>query len=224
MRNLLPLFLLTALYGVQLPAQTTDTLTPDGAWCWFSDPRAIYMDGQIITGWVKSSGTIEAAQFDVESGEVQPHELYFRLEQDDHDNPAFAHLASGKVLAMYTRHSYKDLFINILDSLGGEAAFSKPHFIHPISEEELEKFPVETMTYANPYQLAAEDGRIYCFGRWAGFKPNMMWSDDEGATWSRSRVFITNYPFEHNNRPYVKYFSDGQLRIIVASGCAISQN
>ncbi len=69
------------------------------------------------------------------------------------------------------------------------------------------------MTYANPFRLENEKNRIYCFGRWTGFKPNMMWSDNDGRTWTKSKVFITNYPFDHNNRPYVKYFSDGKSKI-----------
>ena len=55
-------------------------------------------------------------------------------------------------------------------------------------------FPRRSITYANPISLAAEQDRIYVFGRWAGFKPNIMWSDDEGLSFSKSKVLITNYP------------------------------
>jgi len=188
-------------------------LTQDGAWCWFSDPRAIYIDGQVITGWVKSDGTVEAAQFNVEDGSTRTSELYFRLERDDHNNPAFVQTAEGHILAMYTRHSLKDLFVNVIEYGTGDFQCTEPQMIHPIDQDELEKFPRATITYANPYHLAAEDDRLYCFGRWTGFKPNMMWSEDQGSTWSKSKVFITNYPFDPGNRPYVKYFSDGNSRI-----------
>ena len=77
----------------------------------------------------------------------------------------------------------------------------------------MEKFPREHITYANPIRLKSEKDKIYCFGRWTGYKPNIMWSNDDGATWSKSKVFITNYPFDNNNRPYVKYFSDGDSKI-----------
>ncbi|MFW5657408.1 MAG: BNR-4 repeat-containing protein [Bacteroidota bacterium] len=167
----------------------------------------------IITGWVTSQGNIEAARLNLETDSIQTSELYFRLEQDDHDNPAFVHAANNEILAMYTRHSRKDLFINRLNDYTSDFEFSGAQLIHPFSDAELKKFPWETMSYANPYRLADEGNRIYCFGRWTGFKPNMMWSDDNGTTWSKSRVFITNYPFESNNRPYVKYASDGESKI-----------
>ncbi|MBL3655178.1 BNR-4 repeat-containing protein [Fulvivirga sediminis] len=190
-------------------------LTNDGTWCWFSDPRAIKVGDYIFTGWVKSNGTIEATKFNFKTLENDPSELYYLLENDDHDNPAFVPTGEGDILAMYTRHSRKDLFINVLEDYKNQSNYSKPQFIHPISKAELEKFPRETMTYANPFRLTAENDRIYCFGRWTGFKPNMMWSDDHGETWSQSKVFITNYPFDINNRPYVKYGSNGTSKIHV---------
>ena len=203
-------FLWMSSFG-QVPKQ--DYLTRDGAWCWFSDPRAIMVNGKVIAGWVKSNGTVEAVQFDPESGDVHYDDLYFRLEYDDHDNPAFVTTADGKVLAMYTRHSLRDLFINILDDQQSDFDFGGARLIHPVSRDELEKFPRNTITYANPIRLEEENGRIYCFGRWTGYKPNMMWSNDQGDTWTTSKVFITNVPFDPNNRPYVKYFSNGQSSI-----------
>lgn len=187
-------------------------LTDDGTWCWFSDPRAIMVDGNVVTGWVKENGTIESAKFTPRSGEATFSELYFMLEKDDHDNPAFTVAGNGDIIAMYTRHSRKDLFFNTLED-ESKFNFSGPQLIHPWTEEQLQKYPRQTMTYANPYRLSEEDNRIYTFGRWTGFKPNMMWSDDHGQTWSKSKVFITNYPFDSNNRPYVKYHSDGKSRI-----------
>lgn len=202
------------LYSIFLSAQpTTGYLTDDGTWCWFSDPRAVMVDHQLVTGWVTSEGTIEAAKMDLDDLSIEKSDLYYSLEKDDHNNPAFVETGDGKLIAMYTRHGKKDLFINILEDLKNGFDFSGAQLIHPISKEELEKYPRESMSYANPYQLEAENGRLYCFGRWTGYKPNLMWSDDEGQTWTQSKVFITNYPFDAGNRPYVKYHSDGQSKI-----------
>lgn len=171
------------------------------------------MDGKVIAGWVKMNGTIEAGLLAMNTDSIHTSELYYMLEADDHDNPAFVQTGVGKVLAMYTRHSRKDLYVNTLPDVKFGFSFSHPQLIHPWSDEQLEKFPRQTMTYANPIRLEEEDDRIYSFGRWTGFKPNMMWSDDGGVSWSKSKVFITSYPFDSNNRPYVKYYSDGKSKI-----------
>jgi len=191
----------------------TGYLTNDGAWCWFSDPRAIMVNDNFIVGWVKSNGTIEAAKFNTNTTNIKTNELYYQLERDDHNNPSFAKKASGEVIAMYTRHSKKDLFINHLKDDKNKFEFSKAQLIHPISKKDLKNFPKETIAYANPYRLEKENNRIYCFGRWTGFKPNMMWSDDNAISWSKSNVIVTNYPFNSDNRPYVKYYSDGYSKI-----------
>lgn len=193
---------------------TTGYLTEDGAWCWFSDPRALVDGQQVVTGWVKADGSIEAASFNPASGEVQTQMLYPELESDDHDNPAFVKTGDGKILATYTSHSGRDgFFINQTANGSDISTFGAAEKVLLLDSTELEKFPKVHVTYANPYRLEAEGGRLYCFGRWTGYKPNMMWSDDNGQTWSKSRVFITNEPFDPNNRPYAKYYSDGQSRI-----------
>jgi hypothetical protein len=212
--RLLYIFCLSFFINDLLIAQSnTGYLTNDGAWCWFSDPRAIMVEDKVVTGWVKADGTIEAAFFDLKSRGIQTSELYSKLEKDDHNNPAFVTTKNGQILAMYTRHAKKELFINTLFDYKKGFVFSDAQFIDPLSKEEFERFPRQTITYANPIRLEKENNRIYCFGRWTGFKPNMMWSDDEGVSWSKGKVFITNYPFDNNNRPYVKYFSDGKSKI-----------
>lgn len=193
---------------------SSNYLTQDGAWCWFSDPRAIYDGDNIVTGWVKTDGTVEAASLNLQTKEIQTKVLAPKLESDDHNNPSFVKTGDGKLLVTYTTHSGKDgFFAHKTFQESDILSFSEAKKIPLLDSLELQRFPKVHVTYANPYQLEAENNRIYCFGRWTGYKPNMMWSDDHGETWSKSKVFITNHPFDPDNRPYVKYYSDGKSKI-----------
>ena len=77
--HLLPILFIVILLGCNSSQQKTADKTPviktfndDGAWCWFSDPRAIYTsDGQIITGWIKKDGSVEVASLNPETGDAK---------------------------------------------------------------------------------------------------------------------------------------------------------
>ena len=52
-------------------AEDFTTVTEDGAWCWFSDPRAVYYKGtyeRTYTGFVTSGGDIMVAFKDHKTG------------------------------------------------------------------------------------------------------------------------------------------------------------
>jgi hypothetical protein len=191
-----------------------NTITEDGAWCWFSDPRAIYTHGEnpgVLTGWVTANGSIEVAHIDPK-GKVTTQILADTLDKDDHANPAFVELTNKQNMVFYTKHF--DYFVRHHTSTNdGKDLFEDAVLFDPFTDAELEKFPVKRTTYANPFSLESEGGKLYCFGRWTGYKPNIMTSTDNGETFSKSRVMITNYPFDSNNRPYVKYYSDGASKI-----------
>lgn len=216
-------FLPTILLLAVVPegfSQTSGILSENGAWCWFSDPRAIYAhpDRQVvITGWVTREGDIEAASVDLETGVIQRKTLYPSLEKDDHDNPAFLALPDHRILAMYTWHGgnkeRKGVIQNTTVLPADVTSFGEPEIFLPKTEQLLKTFVRETYTYANPFMLAAENNTIYCFGRWIGFKPNLITSSDHGKTWSAPKVVITSKDLDVNNRPYVKYFSDGISKI-----------
>jgi hypothetical protein len=197
------------------PGESYADFTADGAWCWFSDPRAIFLHGQhkgLLSGWVKKDGTVEAALMDPATGKITSQVLYPQLEVDDHDNPAFVELPDKQPMVFYTKHGKVDLFWH-QPAQSADQLFEEAQPMNLINAEELSKFPLRQITYANPYVLKKENNRLYCFGRWTGYKPNLMWSDNQGATFTQSKVYISTSPFDPNNRPYVKYFSDGRSKI-----------
>ncbi len=201
-------------------AQNVSTLTNNGAWCWFSDPRAIYTNGkneQVVTGWVTASGDIMAASLDLKSGKIESRKLYTKLEIDDHDNPAFLQLPDNSILTQYTWHGGNKNGMGVIQNTTGTNGrintFSDSLVFRPQTPELLKKFVRETYTYANPFLLSKENNKVYSFGRWIGFKPNFITSTDNGKTWSDPLVVISSKKLDTNNRPYVKYYSDGKSKI-----------
>ncbi|MFA9389007.1 MAG: BNR-4 repeat-containing protein [Prolixibacteraceae bacterium] len=190
-------------------------LTNDGTWCWFSDPRAIYNDenNTLITGYVSENGDVIALQYNLETSEKSSTILYENLEIDDHNNPAFLQRADGRYLAFYTKHHNTGLYMNMSLDPDDASEYGNAMLINPNGKADLEKYGDDRYTYANPMMLKNENKRIYLFGRWIGFKPNMSWSDDGGNSWSDSRVVVCPEPFSWGQRPYVKYFSDGLDKI-----------
>ena len=74
-----------------LQGQVYHHITDAGAWCWFSDPRAIYLHGKetsVLTGWVKEDGSIEAARINLKTKEIQKQILFNKISQ----NLNFEHL------------------------------------------------------------------------------------------------------------------------------------
>lgn len=201
-------------------SQTIQTLTDDGAWCWFSDPRAIYTStkkGDIITGWVTKSGDIVAASFNPKTNKKEQKLLYKELEIDDHDNPAFLELADKSILTQYTWHGGNKTRMGVIqhttDATGNINTFSDAWVFKPETDDLIKKYVRQTYTYANPFSLKQENNKLYSFGRWIGYKPNMITSTDQGKTWSDPQVVITSKDLNINNRPYVKYYSDGKSKI-----------
>src|SRR5687767_2866757 len=67
------------------------SFTDNGAWCWFSDPRAIYFKGQhsrTYAGWVDSFGNIMVGFYDHDLKLIETKVLHKNLETDDHNNPS----------------------------------------------------------------------------------------------------------------------------------------
>jgi hypothetical protein len=188
----------------------------DGTWCWFSDPRAIYLpqgDGVVMTGYVTEEGSVASLLYNLKTKQVQQSILNRKLEVDDHNNPAFLQTNDSTVLAFYTKHHNVDLYMNRAKVKGGLMSWVDADTINPNGKAHLAQFGDDKYTYTNPFVLSGENNRIYLFGRWIGFKPNMSWSDDGGKTWADSRVIVARKPYKWANRPYVKYFSDGKEKI-----------
>lgn len=192
------------------PAEAFPAATDDGAWCWFSEPRAIGSHGRTYTGWVTRDGSIQAAELAGPGGSPTVVTLHQALEVDDHNNPAFLALPDGRLAAWYATHSHSDLFLRITDGSGDFRAWTPERTLGLGTN----------LAYVNPVLLSQEKNRIFLFFRGNSknnFKPNVAISDDLCATWSQPKVMLdhVNDPSKKgaNCRPYVRYWDDGKGRI-----------
>lgn len=217
MKILISCLLLIMLVSCAPNSERLKTLHSDAAWCWFSDPRAIVVttegEKSLVSGGVSEDGSIVAFSYDIDTGTVNKGLIFDKLEKDDHNNPTFLESLDGHILAFYTRHHKDVLFMSKSSFKSDISKWGKARILNPVNERDQATYGVPKYTYANPFRLSREDNRIYLFGRWSGFKPTVVWSDDDGETWSESQVVICPRPFRPGNRPYVKYYSDGRSRI-----------
>jgi hypothetical protein len=206
-RNRICLLLLLCS-AVTLPASTS-TYVADGAWCWFSDPRALCVDGQIYAGWMTADGSVQVGQRGLAGDKTTVATLADKFERDDHDHPALLALPDGRLAAFYALHAKGDLHFRTT---------LHPRDISEWTPDRLlgfEKTPPgpRGITYANPFLLRDEANSLYVFWRGSDFKPTFSVSPDLGQTWSTPRTLINETGRNTDNRPYVKYWSDGRGRI-----------
>ncbi len=191
---------------------------PNGAWCWFQDPRAIIdvnaADGPklLVTSfsardraeygfrpWGKhtqsdwAKGDNDLYWLDLQTREKGQVKLHSGLTQDDHNVGAISILPDGHYLTAYADHGYET-----------ETYFRKslrPN--DPTDWGAVSTFTHgDTVTYNNLYALPIEGGgqRLMNFNRSVGFDPNIITSVDDGLTWSYEGLLLGG-----EGRPYVRY-------------------
>jgi autotransporter-associated beta strand protein len=182
------------------------TLTSDGAWTWFNDPRALFHNGKLYFGYDRDAdGKTVLSVLDLQSGGVTNLWASGYSQTDDHDVPGLLAKEDGTMLAVYSRHLSDQYFYYRLSD------DTDPVTPADWNTEQRIASSGDSMTYANPVQLAAESGKIYNFCRNQNYNPTIYTSTDGGTTWSSPEILIQNG--SGNIRPYVKYASNYTNRI-----------
>jgi hypothetical protein len=196
------------------PGEAYRSFTGDGAWCWFSDPRAIFYSGEhkrTYSGWVDASGSVVVAYYDHDKGTIESHILHERFEKDDHDNPSFFVDAEGKLLVFYSKHGTGKSPIHLARATKAEDITEwEPVQLLALNDTITYAGLRDSYTYANPVQLADENNRLYLFWRGADFKPNYSFSDDGGKTWEPGAILVLPERIYKNRRPYLKVASNNK--------------
>lgn len=194
-----------ATEGPSLPGNALE-IAPDGVWTWYNDERAIFHQGSLFAGYVKTNGQYGITRYDPVSNQSF-HTIVSTAtsqQQDDHNNPSITPLADGRLMILYSKH-------------GAEMRYYQRTSLVPLPSSLADWGPEIILTtpakntYANTYRLTAESNRIYNFHRCINFNPTLTISDDGGTSWQAPVHFIDNGT--GTTRPYVRYCSNHADRI-----------
>jgi len=158
------------------------TVTDDGAWCWFQDPRAIRHSGRhdrTYVGWITRHGDIRVGQYDHDDGELATSDLHVDYERDDHDDPTIAVRPDGRLVVFYTRHGGPAVHYRVSTHPESVAAFDPERTIEP--------GPDPSVTYPNPRWI---DGDLHLLLRNHGSVVDVV-SSDGGETWTDQRELVS---------------------------------
>lgn len=188
-------------------------ITNDGAWCWFSDPRAIYVDNKIIGGFVDKAGSIWAFSYDPVTQEKQQYKMKDRFDYDDHANPSVMALPDKRIVLFFSAHGgTKDspLYYAISKRPADISAWEELQEVDPKMEGKL------GVCYSNPVMLSDEDNKTYVFFRGRNFKPNFIATTDF-KRWSDPVTLVVNDSlYGKGGRPYMKVASNNKNKIFFA--------
>ncbi len=188
-------------------------ISEDGAWCWFSDPRAVYFQGeksQTYVTWVTSQGVIQIGAFNHRTNEHEIVSLDSSLKPDDHNNPAILISEEGKILLFYTGHASR-MPIQLLVSKNPEdiSEWKEPIVLDLNDKEGCPQYS-QTYTYVNPVYVERE-AAMYLYWRGVDFKPNVSRSLNEGKDWEVGKIFILPDRIYKDRRPYLKVSGGTQV-------------
>lgn len=173
------------------------TLSTNGGWCWFSDPRAVYYNNQTYFGYIDNAGNVLIRSFNHISQTLSAEvTLHATLETDDHDNPSILIRNSDKrVIVFYSKHDGADKVIYERISTNPEdiSAFAAETTIDPASG-------AAHYSYSNPIQLTGEtNSPIYLFYRKHDLANTHAYvaytkSTDGGVTWG-AQVLVADVTY-----------------------------
>ncbi|SDE40368.1 BNR repeat-containing family member [Paenibacillus sp. UNCCL117] len=182
---------------------TLGPVEPDGGWCFFADPRALYFAGKrrsTYVGWLSAEGDVRVGRYDHALDQFESVLLHAGLHKDDHANPALYIDAEGRITVFYSAHNGPEMLYRTTERPEDLSSFGPEHSL-----------PVNTgggkgYTYPNPVYLRKER-QLYLFWRGGNFKPNFSRCPDLGGNrWSEAETLI----LDHGHRPYIRFASDGE--------------
>jgi autotransporter-associated beta strand protein len=199
----------------------------DGGWSWFSDPRVIIDNNQLIIGSVagangtisngnggtSTAGDLDVTDFNFNTSSISETLLASKFDQDDHADPSFTVLPDGKIMVVYQTHGANNDVEWRLSTISGEGTSWSAQNTSDVNVAN----DGNGNTYGNPFYLAVPN-EVVSFSRAIGYDPNYsVFTNLSAATPTFSYGGHWMYWQNPNNesltggngRPYVKYASNG---------------
>ena len=212
MRKTLLIFCTLLLSSLTIGAENISfdgyEVTPEGAWCWFADPRALHYENDDNTinstyiGYIDVHGNIKAMQYDFLKKKKNEVLIRSYFQPDDHDNPTFIVLPDERVMIFYSRHTDEACFYYRVSTQPGD--------ITTLGEEK-RLATANNTTYPSPFILSDDPNNIYLCWRGISWHPTiekMPIPDADGNTdfnWGPYQLFKSS-----GTRSYDKYMSIGK--------------
>ncbi|WP_298511627.1 BNR-4 repeat-containing protein [uncultured Kordia sp.] len=201
-----------------ISSEAYQSMTFNGVWSWFSDPRAVYYEGKFkrtYAGWIDNYGDVHIGYYDHDTKKVASKVIYDNLEIDDHDNPTILLDDDGRLLVFFNTHLQEasPLYMRTSTHTEDITEWSPVKELFLNDTEKFRNASAMHHTYTNPVRLSAEDGKIYLFWRGTFLKPSYAVSSDSGKTWSKGKILFMPTQKENAKAPYTKVYSDGVSKI-----------
>lgn len=199
-KNLVLSFILSI--GATMAHSETKTLTTDGAWCWFQDPRAVYLNNQLFAGWMTHDGKLIIGSYDPQSGDKKTFVLEESWDVDDHNTLSILTLPDNRLMVFYARHNKVGLYCRTTLNPADITQW----------QDEVTVSDTDRITYSHPAYLA-DEGLYFVVWRGPTWKPTFATSKD-GIHWSASHILVQEEGREASNiRPYLKAVSDNKSTV-----------
>jgi rhamnogalacturonyl hydrolase YesR len=205
--------------GTGSNSESYPSLTFNGAWCWFSDPRAVYFEGKhrrTYAGWIDNFGDVHVGYYDHDTRSIDSRTIFDGLEIDDHDNPSLLIGSDGTLMVFFSSHSGPEGLYFVRARKPEDISLWNEGRLLKLNDPRQLEYGNESYTYTNPVQLSGEDDRLFLFWRGIDGKPTWSTSEDGGETWSEGRILCLPERIYRGRRPYVKVSSNGIDRIDIA--------
>lgn len=182
-------------------------LVQDGIWTWYTDPRAVYVNGATYFMAVDSAGTCRIHKYTHFAGTTESFALSsVGLEVDDHNNGSLIFLADGRIVAFYGMHN---------DPVIRYRVSTNPEDISAWGAEQMRGDTEGPYSYPTPYILSQDPSKHWLFFRRGADATRgqayRTWADFGAVPGAISAY--TDVLRETGARPYIKSCSDGVKRI-----------